>query len=340
MVAQRPSTPAPDAVPASACRICGSTAVLGRHTATEMMFGTRERFGYFQCAHCLCLQINTIPDDLARHYASGYYSYRPAQRRANPVKRWAARLRDRHAVFGGGGLGRLLFARSPVVELRSLRPLQLQRDSRVLDVGCGAGFLVFALGEIGLRHAEGIDPFVPEPIVYDNGVKVRKRDIFQAEGPWDAIMFHHSFEHLADPGATLARVAELLAPGGQCLLRVPTVSSLAWREYGVDWVQLDAPRHLHLFAHESIRHLAAAHGFEVEAVVCDGTAFQFWGSEQYRMGIPLNDERSFARNPGAGLFSVAQIAEFTRRSLQLNRDQQGDQAAFYLRKRRPAAPPL
>lgn len=315
------------------CRICGSQDLLGRYTAKEMMFGTRERFAYFQCANCACLQIDAIPQDLARHYADGYYSYRRAQRRATAIKRWAGRLRDRYAVFGKGLLGRVLFRLAPAPILCSLRRLELRPESRVLDVGCGAGALVFALGELGLLHAQGIDPFVPNHITYDNGVTVRKLDLFQAHGTWDVIMFHHSFEHLADPGATLARVAELLIPGGRCLLRVPTVSSMAWQHYGVDWVQFDAPRHLYLFAHETIRHLAHAHGFELEEIVHDATAFQFWGSEQYRMGVPLNDDRSYARNPGAGLFSPDQIADFTRRSVELNEAQRGDQAAFYLRKR-------
>ena len=315
------------------CRICGGKRVLGHHTVTEMMYGTRERFGYFQCAECLCLQIDGIPGDLARHYAGGYYSYRPAERRSNPLKRWVGRARDRYAVFGGGPLGRALYKRAPVIELHSLQPLRLQRESRVLDVGCGAGTLVFALGELGLRQASGIDPFVPAEIVYDNGVTVRRQDIFQTQGRWDAIMFHHSFEHLADPTATLARVAQLLTPGGQCLLRVPTVTSFAWQHYGVDWVQLDAPRHLHLFSHEGMRRLAQATGFELERIVHDATAFQFWGSEQYRAGVPLHAENSYARNPNGGLFSTAQIAEFERRSVELNAQQQGDQAAFYLRRR-------
>ena len=55
-----------------------------------MMVGTRETFGYTQCADCLCLQIDEVPQDLARHYAGDYYSYAPAQARPNPLKRWAA----------------------------------------------------------------------------------------------------------------------------------------------------------------------------------------------------------------------------------------------------------
>jgi len=111
------------------------------------------------------------------------------------------------------------------------------------------------------------------------------------------------------------------------------VSSYAWQHYGVDWVQLDAPRHLYLFAHESIAHLAAATGFDVIDVRCDADAFQFWGSEQYRRGIPLRDERSYAVNPAAGLFSAAEMADWSRRAVQLNQQGQGDQACFVLRKR-------
>ena len=48
------------------CRICGSVRVAGRHDVREMMFGTRETFGYTQCADCLCLQIDEVPPDLAR----------------------------------------------------------------------------------------------------------------------------------------------------------------------------------------------------------------------------------------------------------------------------------
>jgi len=313
------------------CRICGSDHVLGRHVAREMMYGTRESFDYVQCADCLCLQIEHIPDDLARHYEGGYYSYRKAARRSHPVKRWAGRARDRHAVFGGGPVGAALLRRSPVVELQSLRPLKLRADTRVLDVGCGAGDLVFALGELGLQKAGGIDPYIPQDVTYDNGVTVRKRELSQVEGTWDVIMFHHSFEHLVDPVQVLKRAAQLLPPGGQCLLRVPTVSSHAWRHYGVDWVQLDAPRHLYLFAHESIAHLAKVCGFELQDIVHDATAFQFWGSEQYRRDIPLHDERSHPRSPGT-LFTPSQIAAWQRQSAELNTRREGDQAAFYLRR--------
>lgn len=315
------------------CRICGSTRVASCHTALEMMKGTREPFAYFQCADCGCLQINTVPVDLARHYAGGYYSYTPPQRSANPLKRWAVQARHRWALHGRDPLGWLMYRRAAAYAMRSLRPLNLRPDTRLLDVGCGAGGLIFELAELGCRGVLGIDPYIDGERRYDNGARVLQCSLDDAPGRWDVVMFHHSFEHVPDPAATLRRTHTLLDAGGHCLLRVPTVSSFAWRHYGVDWVQLDAPRHFYLFARESIAHLASATGFELVDVACDSDAFQFWGSEQYRRGIPLRDARSHAENPAGGLFSPAQIADWARRAVELNRQGQGDQAAFLLRKR-------
>lgn len=330
----------PPATPAAAgttapppCRICASTRVAGRHTALEMMNGTREPFAYFQCADCACLQIEDIPVDLARHYAGGYYSYTPPQRPTNPLKRWAVQARNRWALHGRDPLGWLMYRRAAACAVRSLRPLQLRRDTRVLDVGCGAGGLIFELAELGYRGVLGIDPFIDGDRRYDNGARVLELGLDEAPGRWDVVMFHHAFEHVPDPAATLHRTHALLDAGGHCLLRVPTVSSLAWQHYGVDWVQLDAPRHLYLFARESIARLAAATGFDVVDVAFDSDAFQFWGSEQYRLGIPLRDARSHAVNPAGGLFSPAALAGWARRAAELNRQGQGDQAAFLLRKR-------
>ena len=53
------------------CRICGGSPG-ARHVAREMMYGTREAFGYFECSSCGCLQIAEVPADLARFYPADY----------------------------------------------------------------------------------------------------------------------------------------------------------------------------------------------------------------------------------------------------------------------------
>jgi hypothetical protein len=77
----------------------------------------------------------------------------------------------------------------------------------------------------------------------------------------------------------------------------------------------------------------AATGFDVVGVRDDSDAFRFWGSEQYRPGIPLRDERSHAGHPEAGLFSPQQSADRARRAAEPHHRCRGDQASFVLRKR-------
>jgi SAM-dependent methyltransferase len=313
------------------CRVCGVEADHPQYEVPEMMYGTHELFPYFQCSECGCLQIVEVPSDMRRHYEGPYYSYRPV-RRKNPIKRLAQGLRDRFAVSGNGFVGKLLHARSPAPLLDLLRPLRVTPDSAILDVGCGSAQLLYSLREIGFRNLLGADPFIEQDIEYDNGLSVRKLDINHVPGRCDLIMFHHSFEHVPDPLATLRAVFERLNAGGRCMLRVPTVSSFAWQHYGVHWVQLDAPRHFHLFSRRSIEALCEQTGFSLDAVVYDSGPFQFWGSEQYLKNVPLHDERSFARNPKASMFRPEEIADFTKRAHALNRAEQGDQAVFYLSK--------
>jgi SAM-dependent methyltransferase len=316
------------------CRICRSEAEHPRFEALEMMFGWREPFGYFQCSACGCLQIETVPDDLPRFYGSGYYSYgTPAYR--NALTAWLNGRRDAWAIEGRGLIGRALHRRRPRQDLLCLRPLKLapeKRSARILDVGCGAGHFLYALRERGYTRLLGVDPFIDADIRYANGLVIERKAVAEVAGEWDVITFHHSFEHIPDQQATLAAAARLLAPGGVCVLRLPVVDSAAWHEYGVHWVQLDAPRHLYLHTQLSVRALAQQAGLRLDAVAHDSTGFQFWGSEQYRQGIPLRDPRSLAQDPRSALFSAEQRAGFERRAEQVNAAGEGDQAAFYLRR--------
>ena len=120
-----------------------------------------------------------------------------------------------------------------------------------------------------------------------------------------------------------------MAPGRFVLIRIPVVSA-AWGEYGVDWVQLDAPRHLYLHTEKSLGLLADQAGFRITNVDYDSWSFQFWGSEQYRMDIPLRDPRSYAVDPSRSSFTSAQMSAFQARAEEWNRDRRGDQACFFL----------
>jgi SAM-dependent methyltransferase len=306
----------------SACRICGG-AIARTLEVREMMFGTRERFGYELCGTCGCLQIAQVPADLARHYPDGYYSF--AQRPPSGLKRLRRRLK-RRPILGAPALMadalRRAFPRD--ANLHLYRELGVRPTDRILDVGTGSGEHVVALRDMGIANAVGVDPFVPHDIQDGGTVLVHRRALADMPGQFDLVTFHHALEHVVDQVATLRDARARLAPGGRVLVRVPCVSSWAFEHYGADWVNLDAPRHLCLHSHDSMHRAAAQAGLVVTRLWCDSTSMSMMGSEQYRRDVPLMDPRSFARDRRAPLFTPAERARFAAEAERLNAERRGD----------------
>jgi 2-polyprenyl-3-methyl-5-hydroxy-6-metoxy-1,4-benzoquinol methylase len=297
-----------------------------------MMFGLRETFEYFQCLECGCLQIAEPPADLSKYYPDNYYSFTEVPNN-NAIKqyfkrRWASHILRKPNLVGM--LVQRLYGAPAMFEWLARSGIGF--DQPILDVGCGGGQFLHSLHDLGFRDLTGVDPYVARDIHYKNGVRVWKRTLDQMEGNYRFTILNHSFEHMDDPHAAVRNIFRLLAPGCIALLRLPIADSYAWRTYGVDWVQLDAPRHLFLHSQRSMNILARETGFEVEQIIHDGTAFQFWGSEQYRRDIPLRDERSFEVNPQQSSFTAEEMEKYSSHAAELNAAGEADQACFYLKK--------
>lgn len=314
------------------CRACASDAVAAGFTAREMMFGTRDRFDYVECAACGSVQIDDIPppEVLRRYYPASYYAFEDPRETGRVRMRLAVdALRARHALERRSLRGALLDRLRPLPTiLEVFRQAGVRRSSRILDVGCGRGALLDYLAGIGFGALAGVDPFVERDFATRAGVPVAKAVLQDVSGSFDAVMFHHSLEHVPDPVAALAAAHKRLHPGGACLVHVPTTTSEAWRRYRENWVQLDAPRHLLVPSRAGMRIMAERSGFALERTIDDSSGFQFWGSELYRRGIPLH-----GTGRAAAPFTRGELAGYARRAKALNAQGLGDQAAFVLRKR-------
>ncbi|MEM7185718.1 MAG: class I SAM-dependent methyltransferase [Bacteroidota bacterium] len=265
---------------------------------------------------------------MSAYYPESYYSF--GKYDGKKFKGWKGglkRFQYRNSVMGN----RLFKSLFGIKEYRVFDGLTVNYSTRILDVGCGNGRnFLYPLAEVGFTHVVGCDPFLNETIVYENGLRIEKTDVFGMEGKWDVITYHHAFEHLPNPKENLARVRDLLNDAGYCILRIPTVSSFAWEHYGEDWVQLDAPRHFFLHSRESIQLLAEAAGMELAKVVYDSTHFQFMGSEKYLKNIPLSAKKE--KGLWASLRRKWDKWRYQRKADRLNKANRGDQAAFILRK--------
>ncbi len=310
------------------CRVCGNSRGNRHHLFREKYLGLGDGFDYIECGGCGSLSIVDIPAQMGRYYPETYYSYtsRPYRRLAGLLKGW----RDGHYLGRPGIAGGLLsrfFPPPPYIEW--LKNLELPVGATILDVGSGSGALVANLQDAGFP-ATGIDPYLRAPLTFANGARVLKQSLEETGGSFDCVMLHHCLEHMPAPREALDHVRRVLKPGGRVLVRIPVMGTHAWRTYGENWFQLDAPRHFVIFTEEGLAGLAREAGFTLLKTVYDSTASQFWASEQYAGGIPLADDRSYAVHPERSRFSPAQIETYEREAALLNARSDGDQAAFYL----------
>ena len=318
-------------MPSMECKVCFSKGPHQTFHAREMMFGLRDQHAYFQCNACDCLQIIDIPKDMSLYYPEGYYSFSPAK----SFKKWGPRsllqgARDQAILSGSKSIKdfiKAIAAGGP--HLWSLTHIPISKQDRILDVGCGNGKFLLRLQHLGFRHMSGVDPYITQDIHYPGSITIQKRTLDQIEGTFDVIMMHHAFEHMSNPLETLLSAAAHLSTQGWLLIRVPTVSSYAWRHYKTNWVQLDAPRHFFLHSQKSIALLADQAGLEVVKVVYDSSAFQFTGSERYIKDIPLRSDIK-----DEDLFSKGQLAQYKQKAEELNNMNDGDACAFYLQKKK------
>ena len=307
----------------------------------ENMFGLQADFDYSVCADCGSLALMSIPEDMAAYYPTNYYSVDLDPERALGAQgvRQFAQLVIGSVLWGRGLVSGTATVVTPrrqlrtlVSVLRSIRRAGLinGKQTRVLDVGCGSGMLVFALGLAGMKDVTGVDPFLSGERDLSTGGRLRRQDLNEVEGRYDLIMFHHSFEHVPDPESSLREALGRLTPGGRVLIRMPTPSSQAFETYGAAWVQLDAPRHLVVLSRAGVDSLCERIGAKVVSVDDDSTGFQFWGSEQNLRGIPLMDGRSVMVKPGDAPFPKVQLQGWEKQAVALNREGRGDQAAWVI----------
>lgn len=322
------------------CEICGSHNVTF-FSASERMYGLDGSFTYVNCRDCRTIYQKDKLSDYSKYYPQNYYSFDLKKPDAPSFKKsfslFKKRSRNSYYFFKTGLIGKLLTLFRGESATHISRHISFNPDMFILDVGCGAGEFIYDMADIGFKHVYGLDPFVSQSQTFDNGAKIYRGDIekFLQENPYqvsgfDLIMFNHSLEHSPQPLKELELARKLLKPAGKILLRIPVSASYAADTYGEHWVQLDAPRHIYLFNEKSIAILADQLGLKVEQVYYDSYDFQFWGSEQYKRGIPLLAENSYAKSRKKSIFSRAQIRKYQKESERLNQLGLGDQAGFIL----------
>jgi len=164
------------------CKVCNNSNNNTKYTVREMMFGFKDEFEYFQCSKCKCLQIKNIPYDLSKYYPNDYYSFSNLKKKIKQqkFKDFFYKQNTKYLLGNKTILGFLIskFLKNRKKKLQLLLSCKLSLESKILDIGCGAGKYLMRLRECGFVNLTGIDPFIKDNVFYHNGgVNIYKKRI-------------------------------------------------------------------------------------------------------------------------------------------------------------------
>ncbi|MEZ5989730.1 MAG: class I SAM-dependent methyltransferase [Planctomycetota bacterium] len=138
---------------------------------------------------------------------------------------------------------------------------------RLLDVGCSIGTSLEAARARGW-DAVGLELSRPvaEWARRERGLDVRPVRLEEAgfaPGSFDAVLMHHTLEHLARPDEVVARCRALLRSGGAMYQALPDHASLKGLLFGEHWTYGVVPQHLSHFTRRTLGMLLRRAGLRV-----------------------------------------------------------------------------
>lgn len=305
------------------CRICGNAINNEHFSVKEKMFGMNECFEYIKCAQCGCMQLLDEKMDMSQYYRGDYYSFN-LQYKPNIVRDFLGKEFFKYKLERFSILGYFINKMVPSKMQNWVQKDFVKFDDSILDVGCGSGRLLQLMQHRGFKKLRGLDPFNPEIINYGDDLVIYNHSIFDEHNKYDFIMLHYSFEHMPDPFAVFSKLNDLLNEDGSLLVRIPLIDSYAWRKYGTNWVQMDAPRHIYIHTLNSFVYLSRQCGFDVKKVIYDSGEYQFVYSEKYVRGYTYDSPEKIC--------TKKELKKLRLFASELNELHDGDQATFYLKR--------
>lgn len=191
-----------------------------------LSWGRLARTAFFRYPFYLCLLDFFMPAPHTDHYDAEYFAW---QRKIGEFGAWA---------------------NLPKFEA------YLTPSDRVLDFGCGGGYL---LASLDVRETIGIEVNpVAREAAHELGVDARASTEDVPDGWADVIISNHALEHCSHPMGEIEALWHKLRPGGRFVCVVP--SETPHRRYKAT----DHNRHLYTWSPMNLGHLFDEAGYEIE----------------------------------------------------------------------------
>jgi ubiquinone/menaquinone biosynthesis C-methylase UbiE len=268
------------------CQFCNSPNYK-KIKLKDLMFGTAESFIYLQCNSCLSLSIETVPFDLSNYYTKNYAPHRNKKIYFNNIYYFIVKLIIKKNFKFITNIFTFLFNINNII--KHLNTLSLNKNTKILEIGCGSGELVRTLRKIGYSNTLGIDPYIDRSIENDN---ILKLNINKINNTYDIIILNHVIEHFENISKELSDIIKLLKNDGKLILAFPISNNYFWNKYFDNWIQLDPPRHLSLPSIQAFNMLCDNLNLNILQIEYNSEAFSMIASEENIKGISLNSKNS------------------------------------------------
>ncbi len=244
------------------CFLCGANDFRFLFKNHDRMHGIQGEFSLWKCS-CGLVFINPQPDEkeIASFYPQEYGAYQ-GQDEASTDNFLKKILEQTYYGSRKKSFKRfLLFPLQPL-----LRSVKVQKNARLLDVGCGEGTFLDKMKKYEME-VQGVDfSEVAISRAKEKGLSVFHGSLKEARFPnefFDVITINHVFEHLYDPIETLVEIKRILKKDGVVILGTPNVDSLGSHLFGKFWMPLETPRHLFLYSMRTMRLISKKVGFKI-----------------------------------------------------------------------------
>jgi ubiquinone/menaquinone biosynthesis C-methylase UbiE len=237
----------------------------------------------YQCCVCGLVYLSPRPDtleEIEEIYPSTYESY--------VIKRRIFAMIMRKVAW-----------RSEIAEIIA----RTSPNSNIIEIGASTGEFLYELHKNGRCFLTGVEinskiANIARERYNLNFLVGQLEKLSLPERSFDMVIMRHVLEHLPDPVLAMKIVADILKPGGYCIITIPNIDSHTSRIFGPDWYGYQIPRHFFLFPQHTLTRIFEIAGLHIERVIHSAAPNIWIGSARFWL----------ARNGYKGL---AQLIHYT-----------------------------